>query len=115
MRRHDVTTVRHRLPTTLAVSSSGPYPRLKKKTLCGPWTTKKTDGLWWVGVCFLGWGSRSPLGTRSVTSNPSPAPLDLWGPAAGEMVTRVGVSKCESDAQFETPSRPSCGALLLGA
>ena len=97
-----------------AVSSSR-HPRLKKKTLCGPWITKKTDGLWWVGVCFLGWGSRSPLGTRSVTSNPSPAPLDLWGPAAGEMVTRVGVSKCESDAQFETPSRPSCGALLLGA
>ena len=92
MRRHDVTTVRHRLPTTLAVSSSGPYPRLKKKTLCGPWTTKKTDGLWWVGVCLFGWGSRSPLGTRSVTSNPSPASLDLWGPAAGEMVTRVGVS-----------------------
>ena len=52
MRRHDVTTVRHRLPTTLAVSSSGPYPRLKKKTLCGPWAIKKTNGLWWVGVCF---------------------------------------------------------------
>ena len=31
------------------------------------------------------------------------------------MVTGVGVPKCDSDAQFETPSRPSCGALLLGA
>ena len=39
MRRHGVTT-------------DSPHPRLKKKTLCGPWAIKKTDGLWWVGVCF---------------------------------------------------------------
>jgi hypothetical protein len=102
MRRRDVIT-------------GGLALRLKKRLSVVPGPFKKTDGVWWVGVCFPGWGSRSPLGTRSVTSNPSPAPLDLWGPAAGEMVTRVGVSKCESDAQFETPSRPSCGALLLGA
>ena len=39
MRRRDATT-------------DGPHPRLKKKTLRGPWAIKKTDGLWWVGVCF---------------------------------------------------------------
>ena len=71
MRRHDVTAVRHRLPTTLCCVVIRPVPAPEEKTLCGPWTTKKTDGLWWVGVCFFGWGSRSPLGTRSVTSNPS--------------------------------------------
>ena len=52
MRRHDVTTVRHRLPTTLAVSSSGPYPRLNKKRLLWPLghQKKRTGCGGWVFV-----------------------------------------------------------------
>ena len=51
MRRHDVTAVRHRLPTTLAVSSSGPYPRLNKKTPVAPGPSKKRTGCGgWVFV-----------------------------------------------------------------
>ena len=69
MRRHDVTAVRHRLPTTLAVSSSPrgkswrhetprrhhgrPAPAPEEKDSLWPLGhRKKTDGLWWVGVCF---------------------------------------------------------------
>ena len=123
MRRHDVTTVRHRLPTTLAVSSSGPYPRLKKKTLCGPWAIKKTNGLWWVGVCF--WDRRG----RAFASLGQPRhSIGVQGDDPGSSERRaffpfvcgvdILVAFCgvtHSHTLKETPSRPSGGALLLGA
>ena len=40
MRRHDVTT-------------DGPHPRLKKKTLCGPWAIEKNRRVVVGGCLFL--------------------------------------------------------------
>ena len=54
MRRHDATTVHHRLLKTLCWVVI-PHPRLKNKTLRGPRAIKKIGGLRWVGWCSRTW------------------------------------------------------------
>ena len=123
MRRHDVTAVRHRLPTTLAVSSSGPYPRLNKKTPVAPGPSKKRTGCGgWVFVFGTAVVARSRpwvnLGTLSECKEMTQVQVNdgrsfLFVCGVDILVAFCGVT--HSHTLKETPSRPSGGALLLGA
>ena len=76
MRRYDVTAVRHRLPTTLAVSSSGPYPRLKKKDSLWSLDHQKNRRVV-VGGCLFSWLGLE-VATRDALSHLQPQPGAPW-------------------------------------